>query len=222
MKAKRSISELTRQGLYDLIWSTPALRLSADFGISDVAIAKRCKKLNVPRPPRGYWARVEAGQKPQKSPLPPSLEEEFKRTARLPIDKEFSLPAKGDTLHPLADDLLSALNGAKPDSDRRVSLRAPALPETTVTQALAERAAQSFHGILQGVEPLGIKFRKSQSSYDGGHFRKGNDRLYFQIEETLVEKIGDPGGSSRRPSWQSQAEKRVQSGWLTFLLKAER
>ena len=202
MKAKRSISVLTRQELYDLIWSTPALRLSADFGISDVAIAKRCKKLNVPRPPRGYWAKVEAGQKPQKSPLPPSLEEEFERTARQPLGKEFSLPAEGEPLHPLAGDLLTSLNGAKLDSDRRVSLRVPALPETTVTLALAERAAQAFHGILQGVEPLGIKFRKSQSSYDGGHFRKGNDRLYFQIEELV--------------------EKRVPSGWLTFSLKAER
>lgn len=220
MKAKRSISELTRQGLYDLIWCTPAVRLAADFGISDVAIAKRCKKLNVPRPPRGYWAKIEAGQRPRKSPLP--LEEEFERTARKPLDKEFSLPAKDEPLHPLAVDLLRAMNGAKPDTDRRVRLRVPALPEATVTQSLAERVAQAFHGILQGVEPLGIKFRKSQSSYDGGHFRKGNDRLYFQIEETLVEKSGDPGGSLRRPSWQSQAEKRVPSGWLTFSLKAER
>ena len=35
-----------------MIWSAPASKLSAEFGISDVAIAKRCKKLNVPRPAR--------------------------------------------------------------------------------------------------------------------------------------------------------------------------
>ncbi len=29
---------------------------------SDVAVGKLCEKLQVPKPPRGYWARVEAGQ----------------------------------------------------------------------------------------------------------------------------------------------------------------
>ena len=34
-------------GIYDLVWSTPGSKLSADFGVSDVAIAKRCGKLGV-------------------------------------------------------------------------------------------------------------------------------------------------------------------------------
>ena len=38
-------------------------RLAADYGISDVALAKICKKLDVPIPGRGYWARVTNGQK---------------------------------------------------------------------------------------------------------------------------------------------------------------
>ena len=25
------------------------------YGVSDVAVAKRCKKLGVEKPPRGYW-----------------------------------------------------------------------------------------------------------------------------------------------------------------------
>ena len=60
---------LTRQQLYDLVWSKPVRDVAKDFGMSDVALAKRCRAVRVPIPPRGYWARVAAGQKPRKTPL---------------------------------------------------------------------------------------------------------------------------------------------------------
>ncbi len=63
-------SPLTRQSLYDLVWSRPMSGLAKDFGISDVALAKRCRVVDVPIPYRGYWARVAAGQTPPKLPLP--------------------------------------------------------------------------------------------------------------------------------------------------------
>ena len=33
---------LTRQSLYELVWSKPMTTLAKEFGISDVALAKRC------------------------------------------------------------------------------------------------------------------------------------------------------------------------------------
>ena len=44
---------LTRQQLYDLVWSKPVRDVAADFGMSDVALAKRCRAVRVPIPPRG-------------------------------------------------------------------------------------------------------------------------------------------------------------------------
>jgi hypothetical protein len=39
--------------------------------VSDVAIAKACTLLDIPKPPRGYWAKKAAGQKlPQRPALP--------------------------------------------------------------------------------------------------------------------------------------------------------
>src|SRR5665213_1326993 len=61
---------LTRQSLYELVWSKPMTTLAKDFGITDVALAKRCRAVDVPIPYRGYWARKEAGQNPPKLPLP--------------------------------------------------------------------------------------------------------------------------------------------------------
>ena len=53
---------LTREDLYMLVWTTPISRLARDFGIADRGLSKICERLEVPVPPRGYWARKEAGQ----------------------------------------------------------------------------------------------------------------------------------------------------------------
>jgi len=62
---------MTRQELYDLIWSQPAKTIAPNFGISDVALSKLCEKHEIPQPPRGYWAKVAAGRAAAKFPLPP-------------------------------------------------------------------------------------------------------------------------------------------------------
>lgn len=61
---------VTRRELYDLVWTIPGSTLAQRFGVSDVALAKVCKKHAIPRPPRGYWARLQHGQKPRREPLP--------------------------------------------------------------------------------------------------------------------------------------------------------
>lgn len=62
---------LTREQLYELVWSEAMSRLCKTIGISDVAIAKHCRKADVPIPERGYWNKLHAGQKITRPPLPP-------------------------------------------------------------------------------------------------------------------------------------------------------
>lgn len=45
-------------------------RLAIELGISDVGPAKACRRNAIPAPPRGYWAKLKAGQKPEQTPLP--------------------------------------------------------------------------------------------------------------------------------------------------------
>lgn len=59
----------TRQELYDLVWSTPIQKLAEQFGLSDRGLAKTCQRHQVPVPGRGYWAKLEAGQPANKTPL---------------------------------------------------------------------------------------------------------------------------------------------------------
>lgn len=63
---------VSRQELYDQVWETPMTKLAKEYGISDVALAKICKKLNVPYPWRGYWRRKETGKAVTPLPLPSS------------------------------------------------------------------------------------------------------------------------------------------------------
>lgn len=46
-------------------------KLTTVFGISSVAIGKNCRKLSIPLPGRGYWARKAAGFTLPRPPLPP-------------------------------------------------------------------------------------------------------------------------------------------------------
>ena len=61
-----------REKLYKEVWAKPVVDVAVQYGVSDVAIHKICKSLNVPVPPRGYWARLRAGEKLKKTPLPAS------------------------------------------------------------------------------------------------------------------------------------------------------
>lgn len=63
---------MSREELYELAWSEPLATLASKIGITDVAIAKRCRANGVPTPPRGYWAKLKAGKKPRRQPLPES------------------------------------------------------------------------------------------------------------------------------------------------------
>jgi hypothetical protein len=67
-------SRLTRRELHNLVWSTPVRTLAASFGISDVWLAKMCRKNGIPTPRPGYWAKKRAGKRVQKRGLPKSVE----------------------------------------------------------------------------------------------------------------------------------------------------
>ncbi len=45
--------------------------VAATIGISDVALAKHCKKADIPVPSRGYWAQKQAGKATNQFALPP-------------------------------------------------------------------------------------------------------------------------------------------------------
>jgi hypothetical protein len=70
MEAPSDVAKLSRQELYDQLWKTPVTKLAREYGISDVGLAKICKRHDIPRPPRGHWAKLANGKRVRRPPLP--------------------------------------------------------------------------------------------------------------------------------------------------------
>ena len=59
---------LTRELLYELVWSKPKTAVGEELGISDVAVGKICRKLSVPMPQQDYGLRTKRAKKPELNP----------------------------------------------------------------------------------------------------------------------------------------------------------
>jgi hypothetical protein len=64
-------AHVSRERLFDLVWTEPMIKVAESFGVSSSYLARVCTALNVPRPRRGYWAKLEVGKAPPK-PSPPA------------------------------------------------------------------------------------------------------------------------------------------------------
>lgn len=62
---------VSREDLYKEVWAEPMTTVAARYEVSSSFLARVCQRLNVPRPPRGYWAQRAVGIKLKQPPLPP-------------------------------------------------------------------------------------------------------------------------------------------------------
>jgi len=53
-----------------MVWSTPMIKLAETLSVSGSYLARVCRALSVPRPERGYWAKLAVGKAPPVQPLP--------------------------------------------------------------------------------------------------------------------------------------------------------
>lgn len=70
MRENAQETHLSREELYERVWATPVSTLAEEWGLSDRGLSKACRKLKIPVPPRGYWAKVEAGKRVKRKKLP--------------------------------------------------------------------------------------------------------------------------------------------------------
>src|SRR5450631_1085603 len=61
---------VSRERLYKEVWAEPMTTVALKYKVSSSFLARICAHLNVPRPPRGYWARLAVGRKSKQPPLP--------------------------------------------------------------------------------------------------------------------------------------------------------
>ena len=61
---------MKRAELFERVWSEPRTTLAKEWGLSDTGLSKACRRLKIPLPSSGYWAKVRAG-KPVRQPRLP-------------------------------------------------------------------------------------------------------------------------------------------------------
>lgn len=61
---------LDRAALFERVWSEPVEKLAKGWGLSGRGLSKACQRLQIPVPPRGFWARVQHGQSIRRPGLP--------------------------------------------------------------------------------------------------------------------------------------------------------
>ena len=145
---------LTRQELYDLVWSTPMSKLAENFGISDVGLSKICDRHRVPTPPRGYWAKKEAG-KPVKQTIFVQVED--------PLLDRITIDSAREKLPPPVREIIerrrAERNAAKPKRTRSVMAPPPVEPVTDphptvrATATALRRATPSARGVVEAIGP---------------------------------------------------------------------
>lgn len=151
--SKRKGSEMDqdrvhRDTLYAEVWSTPMVSLASKYGVSAVFLSRVCARLNVPCPPRGYWARKKSGQKPNIPPLPKSRTgdtTEWRKGDQLPRSQEgMSVDA---ALKGLRDSRVMLMGSLESFTDGRVAgdgylkPKKRNLPDLVVTELTLRRAA---------------------------------------------------------------------------------
>lgn len=95
---------VSRERLYEEVWAEPMTKVALKYNVSSSFMARVCTWLNVPRPERGYWAKLVVGKTTRRPPLPeaePGDELEWNRygqarRAKLPPPKP---PRKKKTKH---------------------------------------------------------------------------------------------------------------------------
>lgn len=178
--------DLTRRTLYDFVWSRPMTKVAEELGISDVGLKKICEKHRVPTPPRGYWAKKEAGQPvkqirfheaadPQderiviigsRNALSPEiqliLDQERERRKAKPRPE---LIAAADTVGPIQDvhpavaATARALRNGKPDKDGVVCARGLGHCGIEVGTASVERVISVLDALARALEARGQKLK---------------------------------------------------------------
>jgi len=170
--------KLSRDELYRKVWEQPVSVVAKEYGISDVGLAKICRRLQVPIPGLGYWAKKRHGKLVEQIPLPPPPADTkldltintYRKVAPDPeqldkateiIDAE-ELKANevrvSDALtdpHPAVARSLKILSKAKPGADGLVRVAASACLPVTVSRAQLDRAMRIMDSLLKAFAARG-------------------------------------------------------------------
>jgi hypothetical protein len=174
--------KISREELYRRVWETPVRTLAKEFGISDVGLAKVCRKSLIPLPPVGHWMKVQHGKAVKHPALPPSATQEivfaassqrFQKPSMPDVQAlaarvaalDFKIPGKALNLAPIAEQTHNALLEAKPDIRGLVTCGGPNVFNCTVSPNLVSRTVRLLHAIEVALPQLNARVSGAGSRF---------------------------------------------------------
>jgi hypothetical protein len=206
----RISTEIRRRELYEQVWNVPMWTLAKKYGLSDVGLAKICKKNDIPRPPRGYWARKKSGRKAQKPPLPgreverviiinghlnSGSESSLERICLKEIypkeflKKDIFVPEKLESPHPLVAQSMEILGRSKRDRNGLLEVRGEYCLDIRVSPETLPRAFRIWDSLIKALNEGGFDVALSGGSTE---VLINGVALDIAISEQLVRKRKDP------------------------------
>jgi hypothetical protein len=67
--SSENVHTVSREELYEQVWSQPMTKVAAKYGVTGTALKKVCDRHKIPTPERGYWAKLEHGELARMRPL---------------------------------------------------------------------------------------------------------------------------------------------------------
>jgi hypothetical protein len=189
--------QISRRDLYDRVWSTPMSKLARELDISDVGLAKACRRYNIPRPPRGYWAKLAAGKASPKPALPSAkidtveLDAARHRIAERPkveIDRasiQASQAVEGGALAGVAAVTFERLSNAKPSADGFVRCGSARVIACSLSPSTVERACRVLDAIERAMPAAGARFAHDQDA-KRVDVDVGGERLGISVAENYT------------------------------------
>lgn len=169
---------LKREELYEQVWSQPMIELAKQYGLSDVGLAKICRKLKIPLPGRGYWAKLKVGRilprasllplkknglaeiivtKPELPPVEPQTDTETERliaSETLPENLIVVSPTLSSP-HPLVAQTRKWLHRAKPDDRGLLYGGEQGCLAISVGRPSLDRALRILDALIKALEARG-------------------------------------------------------------------
>jgi hypothetical protein len=225
-----NFKEYTRHELYDLVWSTPMVKLAKEFGLSDVGLRKICVKRGIPTPPLGYWAKLNFGKQVKKASLGPPEEGVKDRvlvsvfsTAEVPDDvAEAAISARNRVqapiivpsepparFHPFAQALMRALKSAKPDDEGFLRVGESGVLDAPIGPANRDRAVLLVDTLFKALEAAGQQIKATEGGLnavvDGNALllRLGETKDRREHQPTKSELKAKADWEERRRKWPS-------------------
>ena len=193
----------TRKDLYDQVWSEPMSRLAVKYEISDVGLKKICNKMGIPTPVSGHWAKIKAGHKAERIPLPefdkskyvesynyipstetkqsPTLPDEY--ASKLSPIKNLSVPEHLTTRNPLVLEAKRAYKSARTD-DYGMAWPEGKVLHLRVSPLSVDRALRIMDTILKGFTELDFKV-ENEGNERGTYALVFGEKVHFSIEEKV-------------------------------------